>query len=196
MEKYTKKATARILKEVLKFKPDASGFTTLDQAFVILMDEWDLDISVEGHKDSTLVVLYKDGEKPKEWKFKNLWIPNEGDFDWNVIYKTVLEDIIYDKLYKRPKLGKRAQAKLEKEKAERKKQAKVEVEETEVVTVVIPKKEAPVDLEGLRDKRDALTMKIWYMKKEGKDTKELEYEKEEMNLMIRKLAKELKAKKA
>ena len=36
-EKYTKKATAKIIAEVLKLNPKASKLTSLDQAFVLLM---------------------------------------------------------------------------------------------------------------------------------------------------------------
>ena len=194
-EKYTKKATARILKEVLKTNPDASGWTTLDQAFVILMNQWDMDISVETNKDETICILYRDGDKIHEWKFGRLWDSHEGDFDWNIIYKNVLEDIIYGKLHKRPKLGKRALAKLEEEKA-KKKRALEEEEEELITTAVVTKAEPTMTLEQWRDKRDNLTMKIWYWKKEGKDTTELEYEKEEMNILIKKMAKEEKLRKA
>ena len=43
MEKYTKKANAYIMKQVLKVNPEASGRTTFDQAYVMLMTEWDLE---------------------------------------------------------------------------------------------------------------------------------------------------------
>lgn len=186
MEKYTKKASARILKEVLKINPKASGLTTMDQAFVILMDHWDMYIDVVNSNGSTLCTLYRDDDKPHNWKFKDMWDPKEGDWDWNTIYKSVLEDIIKLRLYKRPKLGKRALKKLE----EAKKNKKVEeVEEVAVTKATLTKTEAPVTITDLRKKRDNLSVKIWDWKKKGKDTAELDKELEDIKARIKILAK-------
>jgi hypothetical protein len=48
-----------------------------------------------------------------EWSFENAWDDKQGDYDWNRIYKEVLEDIIKKKLYKRPKVSKRSKKKTE-----------------------------------------------------------------------------------
>ena len=47
MEKYTKRASARIIKEILKYRESVSGNTTYDQAYVILMTEWDMECGIE-----------------------------------------------------------------------------------------------------------------------------------------------------
>lgn len=187
MEKYTKKASARILKEVLKIDSKASGFTTMDQAFVTLMNHWDMYIDVVNSDNSTVCTLYRDDDKPHTWKFKDLWDSKEGDWDWNTIYKTVLEDIIRLKLHKRPKLGKRALKKLE----EDKKTKKVEevVEEVVVTKATLTKTEAPLTITDLRKKRDNLSVKIWDWKKKGKDVTELNKEFESIKEQIKKLAK-------
>ena len=88
MEKYTKKATAKIFAEVLKVDPKASKLTSLDQAYVILMSHWDMELSIyKPLHELTKVALFRDDLIVKEWKFENGWDDKEGDFDWNTIYK-------------------------------------------------------------------------------------------------------------
>lgn len=185
-EKYTKKAAARILKEVLKVNPKASGFTSLDQAFVILMDHWDLELgiaeTIKG-EPKTHISLYRDGEIVNEWVMDSLWDDKEGDFDWDTIYKTVLEDTIKGKFYKRPKLGKRALKKLE----ESKKSKHTEVEESPITEATVTKIEPVLSIQDLRKKRDNLSVKIWDWKKKGKNVTELETELAEIKGQIKKL---------
>lgn len=109
MEKYTRKATARILKEILKFRDKISGTTTFDQAFVILMTEWDMECGVEKTGGITKGTIYRDKEcvHTFEWSNEDAWIEKDRDWDWNFIYKNFLEHIIKTKLYKRPKVTKR-----------------------------------------------------------------------------------------
>jgi hypothetical protein len=172
MEKYTKKTSTRILKEVLKVKPNASKLTTHDQAFVILMTEWDLELSVETKK-TTICQLYRDGEVVYKWEFKDIF--KEGDWDWNVIYKTVLEDTIKNKLYKRPKLTKRQlKQKEEQKKLEEQKKQEPKIEPT-------PK----IDIKELRKRRDNLSVKIWDWKKKGKDVVALEKELDDLKQQIK-----------
>ena len=110
-EKYTKKASARILKEVLKFQPKSSVNTSYNQAFEILMEEWDLTLGIETHNKTkntdTICTLYKDDEIATTWTLQNIWDEKNMDWDWNTLYKTVMEDIIKRRLYKRPKTPKR-----------------------------------------------------------------------------------------
>lgn len=165
-EKYTKKATAKIINEVLKLNPKASKLTTLDQAFVILMEYWDMELGIitKLHQP-TVVTLYRDDDTPFEWSFENAWVDKEGDYDWSRIYKEVLEDIIKKKLYKRPKLGKRAQKKHDEEVA--KKKAKREAEEAKENEVII--ENPKVSLVELRTQRSQLSAKISNWKKQKKD---------------------------
>ena len=103
-EKYTKKATAKIYNELVKLDKNTPKLTTLDQAFVILMDKWELELDVIMEKRNTTCGLYRNEEKIHTWDFEDkVWIDKIGDFDWDIIYKTVLEDIIKLKLYKAPK---------------------------------------------------------------------------------------------
>jgi hypothetical protein len=165
-EKYTKKATAKIIAEVLKLNPKASKLTSLDQAFVLLMTHWDMELSLLSKlNEPTKAILYRDDDTPYEWLFENAWNDKEGDYDWNTIYKTVLEDIIKKKLYKRPKLGKRAQKKYEEEIAKKKAEREArEVEENKVEVET-----SKVSLVELRTQRGQLYAKISNWKKQKKD---------------------------
>ena len=50
------------------------------------MDAWDMEIDVVNNGGSTTSTLYRDGDKVHTWDLGDVWIPQEGDFDWNVIY--------------------------------------------------------------------------------------------------------------
>ena len=182
IEKYTKKATARILAEVLKVNPKASNLTTLDQAFVILMTHWDLELGIINKLNQpTKVSLYRDETIPAEWEFENGWDEKQGDFDWNTIYKEVLEDIIKRRLYKRPKLGKKAQKKYDEEVAKLKEE-KVKAAEAEA------KQGEKVPFEILKQKRNQLSSKITNWKKakrEPNEIAELQKQLDEVKLQIK-----------
>lgn len=178
-EKYTKKATAKIIAEVLKLNPKASKLTSLDQAFVLLMTHWDMELGLLSKlNEPTKATLYRDDDTPHEWLFENAWDDKEGDYDWNTIYKTVLEDIIKKKLYKRPKLGKRAQKKYEEEVA--KKKAEREAREVEENKVLEPPKSLPT-LQELRKQRDNLSVKLYDWKKKNKDLQAITEAERQLN---------------
>lgn len=183
-EKYTRKASARIIKEILKFKPKVPGNTTFDQAFTILMEEWDLEMSIKRqYTGETICQLYRDEETVKEWVYENdiAWIEKDGDWDWNIIFKDVLEDIIKLKLYKRPKLGKRAQKKQD-EKVAKLKEERIKAAEAEV------KANEKVPFEVLKQKRNQLSSKITNLKKAKRDPNEiaeLQKQLDEVKLQIK-----------
>lgn len=121
--KYTKKASARILKEVQKINSKAPLTTTFDQAFVLLMTVWDMELGVETTNTSTTCAISRDGSIVHTMEFDNVWDNKVGDWNWNVIYKDVLEHIIKTRMYKRPKISKRELNRMAKEKAEADKKA-------------------------------------------------------------------------
>lgn len=177
-EKYTKKATARIITEVLKLNPKVSKLTTLDQAYTMLMEAWDIELSIGESNGITNCSLYRDDFIVYNWEFENIFDYKIGDWDWDVIYKKVLEDIIKNKLYKRPKLTKKKQKELDEQ---RKKQKELD-EQPEIIPE--KPKETPTPQE-LRKRRDNLSMKIRNWKKKGKDISELEKELNEIKMMIK-----------
>ena len=135
------------------------------------MTEWDMELSVETKK-TTLCQLYRDNEVAYKWEFKDIF--NEGDWDWNVIYKTTLEDIIKNKLYKRPKLTKKQL----KQKEEAK---KLEESKKEPAKPVVPQ----LSLEELKKKRGNLSVKISNYRRKGKDVTALEHEMDEIRKLIK-----------
>jgi hypothetical protein len=150
--KYTRKASTRIIKELLKINPKVSGNTTFDQAFVELMEYWDLELGVENKLNKTYCYIFKDGNVVNEFILDNQWNEKEGDWDWNVIYKTTLETIIKLKLYKRPKVSKRELNRIAKEKAEQEK-LKVKAEKEAAKAAAIKAKE-DAKLAKLKAKED------------------------------------------
>ena len=116
----TKKASSRIFKELEKINPEISPKTTFQQAFEILMTEWDLELSVESTTTSTTCNIYKDNAVAYtfNWTKKESYNEREADWDWNFIYKNVLEHIAKTRMYKRPKISKSELRRIEKEKAE------------------------------------------------------------------------------
>ena len=135
--KYTKKASARIIKEVQKINPKSPLTTTFDQAFVLLMTEWDLELGIEKINTSITITLYKDGNSSElfRWPAKDAWSEKDCDFNWDFIYRNVLELIIKDKLYKRPKISKRelnAQKKAAELKAKEEAKAAVKAEKERI----------------------------------------------------------------
>lgn len=174
MEKYTKKANAYIMKHVLKVDQKASGRTTFDQAYVMLMTEWDLEGDIVTTTTETIFKVWRDGEvcHTITWPRTKSFNEKEGDWDWDLIYKDVLEAIIKDKLYKRPKIGKRAAAKLTKEKEEEAKKAREEKEKKEAAEQLC------IDIAAAKRRKDNLSVKISDWKKKGKDTSELRKELE------------------
>lgn len=120
-ERYTKKTSTRILKEVQKINPKAALSTTYDQAWVILMTEWNIEASLENKDTSTYCQIYRDGSVVHEmtWDKTTAYSEKERDWDWNFVYRTVLEHIIKTRLYKRPKVSKRELNAIKKAEAEK-----------------------------------------------------------------------------
>ena len=81
------------------------------------MEHWDLELSIETMNNITTCAIYKDDAVVYECEFKDTWDEKIGDWNLDIIYKTILEHIIKTKLYKRPKIGKRELNKIAKEKA-------------------------------------------------------------------------------
>ena len=140
----TKKATSRIFKELEKINPKISPKTTIQQAFEILMTEWDLELSVESTTTSTTCSIYKDNAVAYtfNWTRKESYNERECDWDWNFIYKNVLEHIAKTRMYKRPKISKSELRRIEKEKAEAAKKAEKEAKLAEKAAKIKAKEDA------------------------------------------------------
>lgn len=147
----TKKASTRIFKELEKINPKISSKTTFQQAFEILMTEWDLELSVESTTTSTTCNIYKDNVVAYtfNWTKKESYNSRECDWDWNFIYKNVLEHIAKTRLYKRPKISKSELRRIEKERLEAEKKAIKEAKLAEKAT----KEQAKLDKQKAREQK-------------------------------------------
>lgn len=150
--KYTRKASSRIIKELQKINPKTPLSTTYDQAFVELMNEWDLEIGLEKNDGVIYASIHKDGSIAHEfeWKLSEAWTEKEMDFNWDFVYRTVLEHIIKTRLYKRPKIGKRELARIAKEKADAEKLAAKEAAKAEKERIAKEKADAKAAKEAIR----------------------------------------------
>ena len=81
------------------------------------MEHWDLELSIETSEKITTCTIHKDGEDVYNCEFNDAWDDKFGDWNLDLIYKTILEHIIKKKLYKRPKISKRELNRIAKEKA-------------------------------------------------------------------------------
>ena len=169
IQKYTKKANAYIMNHLLKMNPKASKLTSFDGAYVYMMNEWNLDGDLELSKGIVSFKIWRDDEvvETLTWPKVKAWIDKEMDFDWNLIYKDVLEKIIKNRLYKRPKLSKRAL----KKKEEAKQEAIIEANKEREAKELAKKKEE--ELVSMRKKKNNLQQRIYDWKKKGKDASEL-----------------------
>ena len=176
IQKYTKKANAYIMNHLLKMNPKASKLTSFDGAYVYMMNEWNLDGDLELSKGIVSFKIWRDDEvvETLTWPKVKAWIDKEMDFDWNLIYKDVLEKIIKNRLYKRPKLSKRAL----KKKEEAKQEAIIEANKEREAKELAKKKEE--ELVSMRKKKNNLQQRIYDWKKKGKDPAELIKELDEV----------------
>lgn len=134
MAKISKKCTADILKHVQKIEPNISKNTTWDEAWNILSEAWEFEADLSHTvKEKTVFTLYRDGLLVETYKLGDMWDDKVGDFNYTDIFKSVLDNITKRRLYKRPKLGKRAQKKYDEEveKAKASKQKEELVKEPE-----------------------------------------------------------------
>lgn len=143
MAKISKKCTADILKHVQKIEPTISKNTTWDEAWDILSQAWEFEGDLSHTiKDKTVFTLYRDGLIVETYKLGDMWDEKVGDFNYTDIFRTVLENIIKRRLYKRAKLGKKAQKEYDEKVAKAK--SKKDVEEVIEEPIVKPSKIAKI----------------------------------------------------
>lgn len=95
-EKYTKQISPKMASEIIKFEPNLLADTTLDQAFVLVMDRLNLELSLEKTSDSVIGTLYQGDTdfKIKTFKWKPYYAWSYLDFNWNYIYTRVLTYVL------------------------------------------------------------------------------------------------------
>lgn len=159
IEPYTKKCTTKILDKVLKVDPKAKKTTTFDQAWVILAEKYNMEGSLEySSGKGTRFILYKDNNAVHEFHWEGrLWNDKECDFEWNTIYKEVLEWCISVRMFKK---GKWNPKEIE------------HIDDSEETTVVEEQKEFTID--DYKKELQHLSARKSNVKKTGKDATEIE----------------------
>lgn len=140
-------------KKIIRYasKNGVSLGTKYDEAFYSLMDYWGLELSIDQHDDITSIKVYKEDNVISKFDLTGLW--RKIDWDWNNLYKEVLEKIIKEKIFKNKVLNTKQVAKSVKTKT---------IKDTEKT------------LQAMRDERRKLYSKISWCKKTGRDYKEFE----------------------
>ena len=144
MAKISKKCTADIYKHVEKAVPGITKNTTWDEAWDILSQAWEFEGDLTHTvRDKTVFTLYRDGLTVETYKLGDMWDEKLGDFDYTNIFRTVLEDVTKRRLYKRAKLGKRAQKAYDEKVAKAKKNRMVQ-ENNDIEESVVEKPIEPI----------------------------------------------------
>lgn len=162
MAKLTKKATQKIIELVQSIKPGTGKNTSFDEAWDIISEYVGIEIKMTCDiKDNTIIVLYKEDKEIGRLNVNNSYIREKGDWDWNIIYKDIIEYMIKNKIVKKPR---------------------VQIKKSNVATTAnniynIKSNDGITDeVQQLKKKKSSLYQKIREWKKKGKDVSELEKE--------------------
>ena len=181
-KKLSKKASVKVWTVASKFQPNLSKNTSYDEAWEIIATEGELEGEIETSRlNQTKFILYRGEEQLKVYELGNIF--KDGDYDWTIIYKTVCEDIVARRLYKKPKLSKKAQKAKDEEIAKLTAERKLREEQEDQAMLKEQQKqpEPEQSKEELKRLKFNLKMKIKTWTKKGKDVTELEAELDELN---------------
>lgn len=146
MAKLSKKVTVDIYKHVEKAVPGITKNTTYDEAWDILSQAWEFEGDLAHTvKDKTVFTLYRDGLVVETYRLGDMWDEKVGDFNYTDIFRSVLENIIKRRIYKRAKLGKKAQKEYDEKVAKAK--SKKDVEEVIEKPIVKPSKTKQISIQ-------------------------------------------------
>lgn len=161
MAKLTKKATQKIIELVQAIKPGTGKNTSFDEAWDIISEYVGIEIEMTCDiKDNTIIVLYKEDKEIGRLNINNSYIREKGDWDWNIIYKDIIEYMMKNKIVKKPKAKK-----------------SIVATATNNNIYNIKSNDGITDeVQQLRKKKSSLYQKIREWKKKGKDVSELEKE--------------------
>lgn len=90
-------------------KPGVSKNITMEEAWVIIAEYWDLEGQVEMLKDgiTRFSIFYKNTIiKQLGWSNDLVWVDKEGDWDFSTIYRDVLEWLIKSRTIKKSRAAK------------------------------------------------------------------------------------------
>lgn len=193
MAKASKKASSSIISLVQAIDSSKSKLISYDEAWEVISKYTGIDggiyNSIKTDKTVFTLSIKSDDEDIEigkiEFDSKDVFL--DGDWDWTVIFKTVIEYMIKNKLVKKPRTKKGGSKSDGKYVLKRSKTAQISKISTEL-TKSLPKEEKAVksqDIQELRKKRFKLSCKISNWKKKGKDITQLEKEYNELRQIIK-----------
>lgn len=193
MAKASKKASSSIISLVQAIDSSKSKLISYDEAWEVISEYTGIDggiyNSIKTNKTVFTLSIKSDDEDIEiskiEFDSKDVFL--DGDWDWTVIFKTVIEYMMKNKLVKKPRTKKDGSKSDGKYVLKRSKTAQISKISTEL-TKSLPKEEKAVksqDIQELRKKRFKLSCKISNWKKKGKDITQLEKEYNELRQIIK-----------
>ena len=193
MAKASKKASSSIISLIQAIDSSKSKLISYDEAWEVISEYTGIDggiyNSIKTDKTVFTLSIKSDDEDIEigkiEFDSKDVFL--DGDWDWTVIFKTVIEYMIKNKLVKKPRTKKDGSKSDGKYVLKRSKTAQISKISTEL-TKSLPKEEKAVksqDIQELRKKRFKLSCKISNWKKKGKDITQLEKEYNELRQIIK-----------
>jgi hypothetical protein len=193
MAKASKKASSSIISLVQAIDSSKSKLISYDEAWEVISEytgiEGGIYNSIKTNKTVFTLSIKSDDEDIEigkiEFDSKDVFL--DGDWDWTVIFKTVIEYMIKNKLVKKPRTKKDGSKSDGKYVLKRSKTAQISKISAEL-TKSLPKEEKAVksqDIQELRKKRFKLSCKISNWKKKGKDITQLEKEYNELRQIIK-----------
>lgn len=186
MESKIKRAGRNIMGMVNLIDPKASTFTTLEQAWEIIANYWDLEGDMVASDTKTdrkarFTIYYKNVPiHTCEWDTDDVWSAKDGEFDWSTIYKDVLDWLIKSRTLKKSRIGKGAKARQLDLPTDIKKEIKREAKQPKVVkepaSVKREEQTPKANIEALKKRKQQLYHKIRNDRKKGLQTQSLENE--------------------
>lgn len=159
----SKKVTTKIYKLLEKLNPEQPKRTTFEEAWDIFGKKFGLDLDIYTDiKGVTTIILCKAEEELDTYTLMDVF--KNGDWDWDMILRLVMEDVIRKKYYKTKK----------QKKSQKKEELSTPKEESSILTI-----------DTLKKRKQQLYMKIRNWKAKEKSTEELEVEYNEIVNMLK-----------
>ena len=186
--KLTHKAAPDVIDLIQTIDKSAGRNISWDEAWPVLAAASDLefDIFYSNGKQQTEVTIFKGDSEIQSFAFDDVFNKEENEFDFDKIYRRVIEFCIRNKYIKTPKGMKvkyKETAKSIKAKAVTKSIETEIVEETPVD--VYKKKYEGLSVDKLKNKKCGLYQKIRKVKSTGKSTDELDNELEYLKKLLK-----------
>lgn len=104
MAKLTKKATPKIIELVRAIDTGMGKNISFDEAWDIIGEYIGVEVEMVCNTNNvTTMVMYKGDDEIGKLSWNNVFIKENGDWDWNRIYKDAIEYMMKNKIVKKPR---------------------------------------------------------------------------------------------